>query len=267
MKKGMWIGLGICAALLVLLFVWANRAEQPRSEAEIVRELVGSYRVSPTLSGDNNQRLLEELAEISPEKGRQWEEILDFWAASSEEMTVNENVLPDGLADSNALCIIVLGYQLNADGTMRDELVGRLRAALKSAEKYPNAYILCTGGGTASASSATEAEAMADWLAENGISPERILIEADSLTTSQNAIFCGQLLAEQHPEVTQAALISSDYHLPWASVLFQTEFLLSGQDITLISNAAYPTTATLTGATLLRYQASGILEIAQEHWE
>lgn len=72
------------------------------------------------------------------------------------------DVLPDGLPDTDELCIVVLGFQLNPDGSMRDELINRLNVALRSAEKYPNAYIVCTGGGTASGNaSATEAGEMA----------------------------------------------------------------------------------------------------------
>lgn len=52
------------------------------------------------------------------------------------------DVLPDGLPDTDELCIVVLGFQLNPDGSMRDELINRLNVALRSAEKYPNAYIV-----------------------------------------------------------------------------------------------------------------------------
>ena len=59
--------------------------------------------------------------------------------------------------------MVVLGYQLNADGTMRDELLERLRVAKASAEKYPNAYIVCTGGPTAyEDKTVTEAGRMAE---------------------------------------------------------------------------------------------------------
>ena len=41
---------------------------------------------------------------------------------------------------------------------MKDELLGRLNVALSCAERYPKAYVLCTGGGTARNSpDATEA--------------------------------------------------------------------------------------------------------------
>ena len=72
-------------------------------------------------------------------------------------------------------------------------------------------------------------------------------------------------IMQQYPGITQAALISSDYHLPWASILFQTQFILDGASVSLVSNAAYPTSTRLYGASLLRYQANGILEIASRH--
>ena len=36
------------------------------------------------------------------------------------------NVNVDGLPNDDSLCITVLGFALNDDGTMKDELVGRL---------------------------------------------------------------------------------------------------------------------------------------------
>ena len=53
---------------------------------------------------------------------------------------------------------------------MKDELIERLNTALRSLEKYPNAYVVCTGGGTAADNdSATEAGEMAKWLIERAL--------------------------------------------------------------------------------------------------
>ena len=235
----------------------------PRAEMAIVHDLVTS-QVSPTL-GKSRTGLLEELAAVNEASAARWEKIMDCWDSSGSDMTLYPYVLPDGLEDTGKLCIIVLGYQLNPDGSMKEELIGRLETAKESAEKYPDAYILCTGGGTATTSTVTEAQAMADWLVENGIEADRVLTESRSLTTTENALYCGELLKEQHPEITQAALVSSDYHIPWASILFQAQFILSDQSIALVSNAVYPTATTLRGTSLLRYQANGILEIASYH--
>ena len=103
---------------------------------------------------------------------------------------------------------------------------------------------------------------MAAWLEEKGIAKERILIENRSLTTAENAVYCDALLSGQYPQVTQAAIVSSDYHLPWAEILFESQFLLSGHPIEVISNAGYQTSTTLSGFSLRRYQANGILDIA-----
>ena len=34
-------------------------------------------------------------------------------------MELNYNVLPDGLPDDNSLCIVILGYRLEDDGSMQ----------------------------------------------------------------------------------------------------------------------------------------------------
>ena len=39
---------------------------------------------------------------------------------------IHYDVLPDGLPDTDELAIVVLGFQLNPDGSMRSELTERL---------------------------------------------------------------------------------------------------------------------------------------------
>lgn len=271
MKKRIWILAAILlmipAALLIGLKAGAERRrEHPAQSAEeIVLQLVTGYRISRASGDEATRKLLEELAGIDPDCAEKWQTILECWEQSGNNMAVNRGTLPEGLSDSPSLCFIVLGYALNPDGSMRPELMGRLQIAKLCADKYPNAYILCTGGGTAAASKVTEAEAMSAWLIENGVNAGRVLTEARSMTTTENAILSNALLEEAHPEITQAVLVSSDYHIPWAGILFQTEFTLSGSSVTLVGNAAYPTTMVLSEASLLRYQANGILEIAGEH--
>lgn len=264
MKK--WIWFFSITVLLAALAIAVPAQKKPisaaRTVSEITYELVKSYEVSPTLSEKKVEALLQELEITDPDAAVRWRDVMSCWKDSGSDMLLNFQQLPDGLPSSDSLCIIVLGYQLNPDGSMKEELIGRLNAAKASAEKYPKALILCTGGGTAAASATTEAAAMAAWLEENGIDENRILIEANSLTTTENAIYCARLLRERYPAVTQAVLVSSDYHIPWAYVLFQSQFILADQGIRLVSNAAYQTATKLPGASLLRYQANGILEIA-----
>ncbi len=187
---------------------------------------------------------IDKLAALDQESADRWAAIIKYWNDTNEKEFINKDILPDGLPDDNSLCIVVLGYQLNADGTMKDELIGRLETALDNADKYPNAYILVTGGGTASAnSSATEADCMAEWLIENGIAEDKVIIENMSKTTAENALFSYAILDRDYPEVSSIAIVTSDYHIPLGCMLFNSELMLDRNknigDIAVVANSAY----------------------------
>lgn len=187
---------------------------------------------------------IDKLAALDQESADRWAAIIKYWNDANEKEFINKDILPAGLPDDNSLCIVVLGYQLNADGTMKDELIGRLKTALDNADKYPNAYILVTGGGTASAnSSATEADCMAEWLLENGIAEDKVIIENMSKTTAENALFSYAILDRDYPEVSSIAIVTSDYHIPLGCMLFNSEFMLDRNknigDIAVVANSAY----------------------------
>ena len=103
---------------------------------------------------------------------------------------------------------------------------------------------------------------MRDWLIAKGVSPERVYAEGDSLSTVQNAVFTLNLLSLYEPQVTQLALISSDYHIPTGILLFETRCILTAPDpstrIRVVSNASCHGTATLS----VSFQASALSEIA-----
>lgn len=123
------------------------------------------YGTYESKSKDKVNDLLEELEDVDSSKEKQRDEIMKYWQTNHEKFEINNDILPDGLYNSNKLCIVVLGYQLNDDGTMQDELIGRLKVALDSANEYPNSYVACTGGGTAkNNSNVTEADQMAQWI-------------------------------------------------------------------------------------------------------
>lgn len=266
------LGLRIILPVLAAAAVWyaicfftPNKEvnDQSRDEKDIIQDILSSYCWNRDSSAKRTEELLKELENADKDQARRWKRILDCWQQSSNEMPLYDGTLPEGLDDSSALCLIVLGFQLNPDGSIQEELVGRLETALESAKKYPNAYVLCTGGGTASAAPGiTEADVMAQWLMKHGIAEERIIVENRSLTTSQNAIFSCQILRKDYPEITQAAIISSDYHIPWGKVLFEAQFLLEDHPITVVSNAAFQTGKKISDSALLRYQLNGIREIA-----
>ena len=189
---------------------------------------------------------------------------MTLWSSDRLGQPLHYDVLPDGLPDTDELCVVVLGFQLNPDGTMREELVERLKVALRSLEKYPNAYVVCTGGGTASENeAASEAAEMAKWLAEQGVDGKRIIVEDQSITTAQNAIYTYDILTSRYPSVKKLAIISSDYHIATGELLFQAEAILRADTVgnekpEVVSNAAWRAPS---GALSTMFQAGALIEL------
>lgn len=190
---------------------------------------------------------LEQLNVLDPALGALWGKIMPLWSEVNRGLVIHASILPDGLPEDESLCIVVLGFQLHPDGSMAEELRGRCETALRCAEKYPKALIAVTGGGTAWQNpNATEAGVMAAWLTEHGVDASRILVEAESRTTADNAVFTSALLRERHPEVKSLAIVTSDYHMPLGVLLFQEEALLAEYEtgtlpFSVVSNAALDT--------------------------
>ena len=192
----------LLAAALCLSLGAAAWAEKPASW-DLIEKIVVLYGAQGESAADRIVELLGELQTLDAAAADKWAKILHLW--NDKELTIHEDVLPDGLPDTDELCLVALGFQLNPDGSMKEELIHRLETVKRSAEKYPNALIVCTGGGTARDNpSATEAGAMAKWLRENGVEAGRIVVENQSQTTAQNAIYTLELLEKNFPEVTKA---------------------------------------------------------------
>ena len=247
----MKFGLAGFIALLCLVIVSALPAGAEEAQAQIERAVV-SYAAEGTRDG----QALSALAALDPALGLKWTRIMDLWETP---VTVHEE-LPDGLPDDDTLCLVALGFQLNPDGTMREELVERLKVLLTAAQKYPRAVIVCTGGGTAADDpTATEAGRMADWLTSQGVDASRLIVEDRSLTTAQNAIFTFDLLSERQPQVKQIAIVSSDYHIATGVLLFGAEAILRESDVEVVSNASWKA----PGGTLsAMFQAGALIELS-----
>ena len=167
------------------------------------------------------------------------EELFSYWDKVNEDDFVNTEDIQNGLPGDNSLCIVILGYSLSPYGEVRDELMCRLDAGIEVAEKYPNAYVLVTGGGTALlAPTVKEADKMAEYLIENGIDPSRIIVENNSLSTSENAVYSERILRDEYPEIRDLFLVSSDYHIPMACQIFEGWFIMRNSDLEVISNYA-----------------------------
>ena len=237
----------ILSLLILLSAVGTVRATEQNSNNEYVRRILNYYRYYGEEAKNDIDCLIYAISETDPALAQTWASIMEYWDYVNTDMRIYPEVLPDGLPKTDSLCIVVLGYELSADGSMKPELIGRLETALRSAEKYPNAYIACTGGGTArNNKTVTEADQMAQWLMDRGVAPERIIVENKSRSTAQNAIYTCDILAKSYPHITHLALVTSDYHLSYSCLFFHTQAVLATYEnnaplLCVAANAAHPT--------------------------
>ena len=152
----------LLALVLVFSMLPAVHAAGNQNTTALLQQLIRYYLYYQDDAQTDIARVLAELSEIDEAQAETWKKIMDFWSYANDGMEIPTDVLPDGLPEDDSLCIVVLGYALGPYGGIKPELTGRLEVALESAEKYPNAYILCTGGATASRTNKkTEAGQMA----------------------------------------------------------------------------------------------------------
>lgn len=82
---------------------------------------------------------------------------------------------------------VVLGYQLNLDGSMDRILVKRLNIALQLLKEEKIDKVIVTGGRPRLEVEVSEAQRMYEYLVENGVDPELIIKEEKSGSTFGNA--------------------------------------------------------------------------------
>ena len=234
--------LAVTAAMLLCITGCSKPA--PRPANEIIEEIITYHGCYGDEADVKVQELLGELTTIDAREAKLWTDIMNYWHYANEELQVNVDTLPDDLPDGNNLVLAVLGFELNDDGTMQDELVSRLTVALHCAEQYPNAYVLCTGGGTAKNNpDVTEGGLMGAWMLEHGLDERRLIVEDQSHTTAENASNSYDILLRDYPQVDSVALISSNYHIAWGSLLFESAFMKTASEqqtpeIHVISNCS-----------------------------
>lgn len=153
---------------------------------------------------------------------------MNQWDWIENDMEENLDVAPDGLPDDNKHAFVVLGFALTSNGEMKDELIGRLEVALKSAEKYPDSYILVTGG--VEKNGWTEGDRMHDWLVEHGVSEERIIVENEASNTVGNAANSFEIMYNDY-DIDTFSMITSQYHLKRGSIFYYTMSQLKAKEL------------------------------------
>lgn len=105
--------------------------------------------------------------------------------------------------------IVVLGYGLRPDGTMRPELIDRLHTAWVQAAAAPWTPIITTGGNPQAGVS--EGRAMADWLVAHGIPANRVHPETRAGSTVQNAQLSAPII--RAAGAASAVIVTSANHV------------------------------------------------------
>lgn len=110
--------------------------------------------------------------------------------------------------DDNADYIVVLGAHVYG-GRMSASLLYRVEAACKYLERNPDTKAVLSGG-QGEGEDISEAEAMRRYLEEQGIAPERILLEDTSTTTEENIRNTIQLIGSSDQKMV---LVSNGFHI------------------------------------------------------
>ena len=105
---------------------------------------------------------------------------------------------------------------------------------------------------------------MAKWLLDQGVEKERVIVEDNSITTAQNAIFTYDILTSLYPSVKKIAIVSSDYHVATGELLFKAEAILranapGNEKLEVISNAAWKAPS---GTLSPMFQAGTLIELS-----
>ena len=109
--------------------------------------------------------------------------------------------------------LIVLGAGIR-DGRIMPPLRKRLEAALRYHDKNPGALIVVSGGQSIRERN-PESQVMAQFLIDNGVPYEIILMENESTSTFENLLFTREMLegdVDFDPPPT-AAIVTNDFHM------------------------------------------------------
>ena len=112
----------------------------------------------------------------------------------------------EGTTDPAADYLIVLGCQVR--GTVPSRMLRqRIDAAADYLNTYPDAIAIVSGG-MGPGEDITEAQCMYSCLTAAGIDPDRILLEDQATSTSENLCFSLELM-----ETDSVAIVSNEFHL------------------------------------------------------
>ena len=260
-------------SFIIILFILSfcqyiiTKTPTTKTSSETIKELEGHllyYYINENKSKVNS--ILQEILSLDENIYKRDQEIIDYWYYIDDTMPLYPRIAPDGLPTTSDHAFVVLGYQLNSDGSLKPEAIGRCDVAYESAMKYPNSLIFVTGGGTASGNkTATEAGQMKEYLVNvKGLDENRIITETRAMDTVENAEYTIVELIERN--IKTITVITSDYHIRRGNILFKGEALLKAESlgitpIFVIENAVYQTGRATEGKWFEGYALASILDV------
>jgi uncharacterized SAM-binding protein YcdF (DUF218 family) len=133
-------------------------------------------------------------------------------------------VISDALRNYKDDCdyLLILGGDIIGADTPSPQLFERMKAAVRYLNEHKNVIAVPCGGCFREGQKKSEAAVIADYLVEQGISAERILLEEKSTTTYENFEFGLPVIANHAgKDITKLriAFLSSDYHMHRAGII------------------------------------------------
>lgn len=155
---------------------------------------------------------MDALAGINREKANAFRKRFDR-ADTIISMAPNQDVP----ALAHHTTIVILGYALAEDGSMRPPLMQRLEMGLAAAKRNPDAYVMVTGGQPQAG--VTEGDMMMRWLVDQGVDRGRIILEDKSRDTVGNMLNIANLLHRHTAD--DVILVTSASHMRRAQTVLE----------------------------------------------
>ncbi|MBP3503930.1 MAG: YdcF family protein [Bacilli bacterium] len=105
---------------------------------------------------------------------------------------------------------IILGNRVNDDGTITKIQEQRLEMAMEIEKEFNPDFFILSGGSPNQKAGISEVEGMYNYLVEKGFDKDKLILEDQSLTTVQNAMFSIPIAEELGADIV--IVCSSLYH-------------------------------------------------------
>ncbi len=172
----------------------------------------------------------ETLQECHPELADKLVGLVDFIDTHSKR-TDFENEMDD-LEEVELICMF--GYLVYEEGSLAPTTIKRASKTLELAQRFPQAEIMVSGG--AVNSPYVESAGIKNWLIDQGVDADRIIIDPFAKDTVGNIqAFCDAI---KQKDLDQVVIVSSMDHLPRCYMGVYTQLMSMGVDCDIYA-AAY----------------------------